>query len=149
VEAVLLGIHFLAFAAAPFLVLSPGKAVLFLVVHQVIFGMYLGCTFAPNHKGMPTLTGEQELDFLRRQVLTSRDVRGTILVELATGGLNYQIEHHLFPNMPTPNLRRAQPIIENYCAHLGIRYEQTSVIDSYTRALRHLHQIGAPIRSAG
>jgi fatty acid desaturase len=65
------------------------------------------------------------------------------------GGLNYQIEHHLFPNMPSPNLRRAQPIIENYCADIGVRYEQTGLIDSYTRALRHLHQAGAPIRSAG
>jgi fatty acid desaturase len=147
IEATLLGIHFLAFAIAPFLVLSPGKAVLFLVVHQVIFGLYIGSTFAPNHKGMPTLTGAQQLDFLRRQVLTSRDVRGSVLVDVAMGGLNYQIEHHLFPNMPSPNLRRAQPIIENYCAEIGVRYEQTGVIDSYTRALRHLHQVGAPIRS--
>jgi fatty acid desaturase len=147
-EATLLAIHFIAFAATPFVFLSPGKAVLFLVVHQVLFGLYIGSTFAPNHKGMPTLTGEQELDFLRRQVLTSRDVRGSVLVDVAMGGLNYQIEHHLFPNMPSPNLRRAQPIIENYCAHIGVRYEQTGLIDSYTRALRHLHQVGAPIRSA-
>jgi fatty acid desaturase len=147
-EAALLGLHFVAFTAAPFLALAPGKALLFLVVHQVIFGGYLGCTFAPNHKGMPTLRGEQRLDFLRRQVLTSRDVRGSMLVDVAMGGLNYQIEHHLFPNMPTPNLRRAQPIIEDYCARIGVRYEQTGVIDSYARALRHLHRVGAPIRSA-
>jgi fatty acid desaturase len=149
VEAALLAIHFVAFTALPFVALAPGRAVLFLLLHQVIFGMYLGCTFAPNHKGMPTLRGEAQLDFLRRQVLTSRDVRGSTLVDVAMGGLNYQIEHHLFPNMPTPNLRRAQPIVAGYCARIGVAYEQTGLIDSYTRALRHLHRVGAPIRSAG
>lgn len=148
VEAALLAVHFVAFTALPFVALAPGKAVVFLLLHQVIFGVYLGCTFAPNHKGMPTLRGQARLDFLRRQVLTSRDVRGSALVDVAMGGLNYQIEHHLFPNMPTPNLRRAQPIIAGYCAHIGVPYEQTGLIDSYARALRHLHRVGAPIRSA-
>jgi fatty acid desaturase len=148
-EAVLLCTNFAAFVAAPLIVLSPGKAVLFILVHQVIFGGYLGCTFAPNHKGMPTLTGEDDrLDFLRRQVLTSRNVRGSRLVDVMLGGLNYQIEHHLFPNMPTPNLRRAQPIVREYCAEIGVPYEQTGLIDSCARALRHLHQVGAPIRAA-
>ncbi|HEV3358824.1 MAG TPA: acyl-CoA desaturase [Pseudonocardiaceae bacterium] len=148
IEAALLAIHFLAFVTVPFLALSPGKAVLFLVVHQVLFGMYLGSTFAPNHKGMPTLRGEVGLDFLRRQVLTSRDIRGSVLVDVALGGLNHQIEHHLFPNMPTPNLRRAVPIVRDYCAEIGVSYEETGLIDSYIRALRHLHRVGAPIRRA-
>src|SRR4029453_18410053 len=77
----------------------------------------LGCSFAPNHKGMPTLTEAEELDFLRRQVLTSRNVTGSRPVDLLLGGLNYQIEHHLFPNMPRPNLRHAQPLVRAFCAH--------------------------------
>jgi fatty acid desaturase len=127
-------------------VLSPGKAVLFLAVHQGLFGVYLGCTFAPNHKGMPTLTEDDQLDYLRRQVLTSRNVRGGRLVDVALGGLNYQIEHHLFPNMPTPNLRRAQPIVRAYCSELGVAYEQTGLLASYAQALRRLHEVGAPLR---
>ena len=66
-------------------------------------------------------TAEDELDFLRKQVLTSRNVRGGWLVDVALGGLNYQIEHHLFPNMPRANLRRAQPIVRAYCAGAGHR----------------------------
>jgi fatty acid desaturase len=146
IEAALLAGHFLAFLTVPFLALSPGRAVLFLIVHQVLFGMYLGSTFAPNHKGMPTLRGAQRLDFLRRQVLTSRDIHGSVLVDVMMGGLNHQIEHHLFPNMPTPNLRRAVPIVRDYCADIGVSYERTGLIDSYIRALRHLHRVGAPIR---
>ncbi|MGW5359829.1 fatty acid desaturase family protein [Actinopolymorpha pittospori] len=146
-EAALFAAHILGYLAGLFLVLPPGKAVLFLLVHQMVFGLYLGSTFAPNHKGMPTLTEADELDFLRRQVLTSRNVRGGWLVNAALGGLNFQIEHHLFPNMPSPHLRRAQPIVRGYCAELGIPYLESGVIGSYTQALRHLHDVGAPLRA--
>jgi fatty acid desaturase len=145
-EATLLLTHLGGYLAALFLVLPPGKALAFLAVHQALFGVYLGCTFAPNHKGMPTLTGHQRPDYLRRQVLTSRNVRGGRLVDAVLGGLNYQIEHHLFPNMPTPNLRRAQPIVRAYCAELGVPYESTGLFRSYAIALAHLHRVGAALR---
>jgi hypothetical protein len=48
--------------------------IVFLLVHQAVFGVYLGCTFAPSHKGMPTLSGTEAADPLLRQVLTSRNV---------------------------------------------------------------------------
>ena len=70
----------------------------FIVVQQGLLGFYLGCSFAPNHKGMLILAATDQSDFLRRQVLTSRNVLGGRLTDLALGGLNYQIEHHLFPS---------------------------------------------------
>jgi hypothetical protein len=90
-------------------VLSPLQALVFVVVHQGLFGLYLGCSFAPNHKGMPTLSDADQLDFLRRQVPTSRNVAGSRLVDWGLGGLNYQIEHHLFPNMPGPTCATPSP----------------------------------------
>ena len=143
-EATLLGVHVAAYLGALFLVLTPVQAVAFLVVHQALFGVYLGLTFAPNHKGMPHPDGTE--DYLRKQVLTSRNVRGGRFVDVALGGLNYQIEHHLFPAMPSPNLRRAQPIVERFCAEVGVSYEVTGLIDSYGQALRHLHAVGADLR---
>lgn len=147
-EGALLCAHFAAYLGAVFAVLPADKALAFLVVHQALFGLYMGCIFAPNHKGMPTLTGNERPDYLRRQVLTSRNVRGGVLTDFALGGLNYQIEHHLFPSMPTPNLRRAQPIVRDYCAEIGVPYHETGLISSYREALRHLHQVGAPLRGA-
>ncbi|MGH3308989.1 MAG: fatty acid desaturase family protein [Streptomyces sp.] len=145
-EGVLLFAHLGGYLAALFLVLPPGLAIAFLFLHQAVFGVYLGSIFAPNHKGMPMLTGEDRPDFLRRQVLTSRNVRGGRLTDVALGGLNYQIEHHLFPNMPSPHLRRAQRIVRDYCAELGISYHETGLIASWREALRHLHEVGAPLR---
>jgi fatty acid desaturase len=147
-EATLLLVHIAAYLSAVFLVLSPAKAIVFIAVHQGLWGVYMGSIFAPNHKGMPTLTGLDRPDFLRRQVLTSRNVHGNWLVDNAMGGLNYQIEHHLFPSMPSPHLRDAQPLVEAYCAKLGISYCKTGLIDSYSQALRHLHRAGAPLRAS-
>ncbi|MFF1422825.1 fatty acid desaturase family protein [Streptomyces sp. NPDC058280] len=147
-EGVLLFAHFALYLSALFLVLPPGKAVAFLAVHQCLFGLYLGSIFAPNHKGMPTLTGDERPDFLRRQVLTSRNVRGGWFTDVALGGLNYQIEHHLFPSMPTPHLRRAQPIVRRYCQELNVGYLETGLFTSYRQALSSLHAAGAPLRTA-
>ncbi|WP_280308114.1 fatty acid desaturase family protein [Nocardia neocaledoniensis] len=146
--ALLLG-HFALYLSALFLVLPVDKALVFFAVHQGLFGLYMGCIFAPNHKGMPTLTGDDRPDYLRRQVLTSRNVRGGVVTDLALGGLNYQIEHHLFPSMPTPHLRHAQPIVRAYCAEIGVPYHETGLIDSYREALAHLHRVGAPLRATG
>ncbi|GAA2113335.1 acyl-CoA desaturase [Actinomadura alba] len=141
-EAILLLAHAGGYLAALFLVLSPVQAVCFLAVQQGLFGVYLGCSFAPNHKGMPVMGKDEKVDYLRRQVLTSRNVRGGPLTDFALGGLNYQIEHHLFPSMPRPSLRRAQGLVRAYCEQRGISYAETSLARSYTEVLRHLHAVG-------
>ncbi|WP_030157921.1 acyl-CoA desaturase [Glycomyces sp. NRRL B-16210] len=146
-EALFLAVHWAAYLGALFIVLSPGKAVVFLLVHKAVWGVYMGSVFAPNHKGMPTLVGETELDFLRKQVLTSRNVKGGWFTNFALGGLNYQIEHHLFPAMPSVNLNRAQPIVEQFCKEKGIDYHATGLIQSWREVLAGLHAHGEPLRN--
>jgi fatty acid desaturase len=141
-EAGLLAVHVAGYLGAVFLVLSPVRAVVFILVQQGLFGFYLGCSFAPNHKGMPVLAAGDKVDFLRRQVLTSRNVRGGWFTDFAIGGLNYQIEHHLFPSMPRPSLRRAQPLVAAFCAERGVPYCQATLFGSYAQALRHLNEVG-------
>jgi fatty acid desaturase len=140
-EAVLLAVHLVGYLAVVFIVLSPVKAIVFIAVQQGVFGLYLGLSFAPNHKGMPILSASDRSDFLRRQVLTSRNVRGGVFTDILLGGLNYQIEHHLFPSMPRPNLRRAQPLIREFCRDLGLPFAEASLVGSYAMALRYLHAV--------
>jgi fatty acid desaturase len=146
-ETVGLIVHAVLYVAFLLLVMSPEKALAFAGIHQAMWGVYMGCTFAPNHKGMPIIAPGDNLDFLRRQVLTSRNVRGGVLTDFAPGGLNYQIEHHLFPNMPRASLRHAQPLVRAHCAALGLPYCETSLVDSYRAALNHLNAMGAPLRA--
>ena len=141
-EAALLGVHAAAYLGAVFIVLSPVKAVAFIAVQQGLFGFYLGCSFAPNHKGMPVLAANDKTDFLRRQVLTSRNVRGGWFTDFALGGLNYQIEHHLFPSMPRPSLSRSQALVAAFCAERGVPYCEATLLGSYAQALRHLSATG-------
>jgi fatty acid desaturase len=147
-EKVLLLVHFAAFIALPLLAMPLGKAAAFIGVTEAAFGVYMGCSFAPNHKGMPTLTKADTLDFLRRQVITSRNIVGSRFVDALLGGLNYQIEHHLFPSMPMPALRHLQPMVRRHCAQLGVPYTQTGLIASYRIALGHMREIGTGARAA-
>ncbi|MGW1061874.1 fatty acid desaturase family protein [Micromonospora rubida] len=142
-EAGLLALHFGGYLAAVFLVLSPAQAIVFVLVNQGVLGLYLGSSFAPNHKGMPILSAEDDLDYLRRQVLTSRNVCGGAFLDTVLGGLNYQIEHHLFPSMPRPNLRQARPLIMRFCAEHDIAYHETTLGRSWAEALRHLRDVGS------
>jgi fatty acid desaturase len=107
------------FAALVFLVLPPGKGFAFLAVQLAVFGLYMGSSFAPNHIGMPLVSAKLKLDFLRRQVLMSRNISGGPLISVFMGGLNYQIEHHLFPSMARPYLRKAQPRRRLLCRPRG------------------------------
>ncbi|MFI7491411.1 fatty acid desaturase family protein [Micromonospora echinaurantiaca] len=149
VEAGLLALHLGGYLAAVFLLLTPAQAIAFILVNQGVLGVYLGCSFAPNHKGMPILGDDDNLDYLRRQVLTSRNVRGGVLLDIVLGGLNYQIEHHLFPSMPCPNLRRARPLIRRFCAEHDIDYHETTLGRSWAEALRHLDDVGSPAPATG
>jgi fatty acid desaturase len=143
-ESALLATHLAGYLTVVLLVLPPVKAVAFILVQQGLFGLYLGSSFAPNHKGMPILGAGDTTGYLHRQVLTSRNVRGGWLTDLALGGLNYQIEHHLFPSMPRPNLRRSQALTEEFCRQRDIPYCQASLAGSYAQALRHLSAAGRP-----
>jgi fatty acid desaturase len=125
------------------LVMSPVKVVVFVAVQQCLFGLYLGCSFAPNHKGMPILDEAAGTDFLRRQVLTARNVSGGRLTAALLGGLNYQIEHHLFPSMPSHNLRRCQPLVRQFCASHDLPYAETTALASYRAALSYLGSLGS------
>ena len=146
-EALLMLTHYVLYVGLLLLTLTWPQALLFVAIHKGVQGLYLGCSFAPNHKGMPTLDATQAADPLLRQVLTSRNIRGGPFTDAALGGLNYQIEHHLFPSMPRANLRRAQPIVQRFCAERGIPYLECSAFASYAAAVRHLHQVGAELRA--
>jgi fatty acid desaturase len=98
---------------------------------------------------MPILERDSQLDFLRRQVLTSRNVLAHPITDFWYGGLNYQIEHHLFPRLPRNKLREAQPIVKDFCRDHSIAYHETSVLQSYREILQHLHEVGAPLRAGG
>jgi fatty acid desaturase len=149
VELGLMAAHLVLYFTALFLIMSPAQALVFALVHHMIFGLHLGSVFAPNHKGMEMPDDDTNWGHLEKQVLTSRNVNGGLVTDWMMGGLNYQIEHHLFPSMPRANLRFAQPLVREYCERVGMPYVSTNLIDSYRLGLRHMHDVGAELRADG
>ncbi|MEU2433108.1 acyl-CoA desaturase [Streptomyces sp. NPDC007861] len=150
VEGGLLVAHAVGYAALLLTALTPLQTLVFALLHQMLLGLHLGMAFAPNHKGMemPGADGGERWGHLQRQVLTSRNIRGGALTDWLLGGLNYQIEHHLFPSMPRPHLRLVQPLVRAHCRRQGLPYTETGLIDSYRQALGHLHEVGGELRAA-
>jgi fatty acid desaturase len=147
-EVVLLLGHAAVYFGVLVWLLGPWAALLVIVVHKAVAGIYMASVFAPNHKGMPQIDGTTQLDFLRKQVLTARNVRSGAATDLWYGSLNYQIEHHLFPAMPRNRVRAAHRIVLEFCGEVGVPYYETSMAQSYRELLVFLHDVGRPLREA-
>jgi len=147
-----LGIRILEFSLmlirqfAPYVVLAimfgPFWAMAMWFVMMMSFGFFMGAAFAPNHKGMPLIEKDSTLDFFSRQVLTSRNIKGSWLKDNLMGGLNYQVEHHLFPSMARPYLRKAHEIVSEYCRQNDVTMVEMNLLSSYKMIMQHLNKVG-------
>ena len=142
VEAALLALRLGGYVAALFLLLPPGMAVAFLGVQLGVFGVLLGGAFAPNHIGMPIVPASARPDFVSRQVLMSRNISGGTVIGFFMGGLQNQIEHHLFPSMARPSLKKARAIVQAHCLLHDISYEETDLGQAYRRIVAYLNVVG-------
>ncbi|MEA9985453.1 acyl-CoA desaturase [Subtercola sp. RTI3] len=142
VEIVMLVSRIGLYVALIFMTLPLGMAFAFIGVQVAVFGVYMGSSFAPNHVGMPILPHDSKVDFLQRQVLTGRNISGGWFMNIFMGGLNYQVEHHLFPNMPRPALKSAQVIAREYCETHTILYTETTLPQAYAIVVKHLNKVG-------
>lgn len=138
-ELVLMGIHFVFLFWIIFASLGPWLGIAFLIVTMLVAGAYAGFSFAPNHKGEEVLGADEKVTY-RTQIICTRNIYASRFTDLALGGLNYQIEHHLFSYLPRPNLGKAQKIVKGFCDAEGLPYHETtfwgSVMEMYA-ALRH------------
>jgi fatty acid desaturase len=143
VEGSLIVLHAALYLTVVLWVLSPLKALAFVAVQQAVFSLYLGISFAPNHKGMPIIDSAAATGFARRQVVTARNISGGWFTTFMLGGLNRQIEHHLFPSMPRPNLRRVQGLVRDFCLATDLGYREESFVESFRQIVHHLSDAGA------
>ncbi|MBU5423782.1 acyl-CoA desaturase [Cellulomonas hominis] len=145
-ELVIIAVRLAAYVAVVLWLLPVGLGFAFLGVQLAVFGVYMGASFAPNHKGMAVIPESSRLDFLSKQVLTSRNISGGGVMSALMGGLNYQIEHHLFPSMPRPHLARARRLVRAHCSQHGVPYTETTLLRSYAIVVRYLNEVGLSAR---
>lgn len=129
IEVTLAGIHFGVLFYLLFAYQHWWVALLFLAVHVFFAGLYLSSAFAPNHKGEEIHPANEETTWMH-QITSTRNIYPSLFIFHFFGGLNFQIEHHLFPNMPRPNYWKAHEIVKKFCQEHGIPYHETTWLGS-------------------
>ncbi|KAK9768828.1 hypothetical protein K7432_000259 [Basidiobolus ranarum] len=148
-EQVSIGLHWTWYFGVLFLLVkTPIRIALYLALSQGGCGLLLALVFVLNHNGMPVLTREEgeKMDFYSMQIITGRDVRPSWLVTWFTGGLNYQIEHHLFPALPRHSFHKVQPQVQKICEKYSIHYHCTSFEDGVWEVINRLDQVAKVAR---
>lgn len=129
VEVVLAVAHFAVLLFVVFGYLPFITAVMFLLIHVTASGFYMGMVFAPNHKGEEILSADTEITWLH-QITSTRNLYSNFLTFHALGGLNLQIEHHLFPGMSRYQYPKVQKLVKQFCLENNIRYHETTWLGS-------------------
>jgi len=145
-EVFFISLHWISyFAILGLFINSMFDRFLFVLLSQGTCGLLLASVFSLNHNGMPVMSKEESLsvDYFSRQILTGRAVIerspiGHAFMTWFTGGLNYQIEHHLFPMIARHHLWKIHPTIKKMCEKHGIKYHQTTFLDGTWEVLKTL-----------
>ena len=100
-------------------------------------GLYLALIFAPAHMGLPVLH-EDERGGWQQQLDTTRNLAMPRWLSWFFIGLDFQVEHHLFPRIPHQNLARASRIVEPWCQRVGAPYHRLDYASSIRQVTRHV-----------
>ena len=125
------------------------STILNVMVLYVVSGYYLSFFFLLSHNfvGTKHFDSLSKETFLRQQVLSSSNVGGPMLCWF-NGGLNYQIEHHLFPRMHHSHYPKIAPIVREFCRERGISYRHFhSIYDNLLSTSQYLYQIGCKVET--
>jgi linoleoyl-CoA desaturase len=111
-------------------------------VHTIVF-----CGHIPE--GAETFSEEQYSDetrggWYRRQLLGSCNLEGGRLFHLLTGNLSFQIEHHLFPDLPSNRYAEIAPKIRAVCERHGLPYNSGRLGRQYRSVYRQILRLAVP-----
>jgi fatty acid desaturase len=142
IDLIAVGTHFLI----PYYIwTNSSEAILFLVTMYGVYGLMFGLVIMTNHYGCEVIEDDEakNITWLDLQTRTSRNVKGGSLVHFVYGGLNTQVEHHIFPKAPRFNLLKIAKITKDFCAKNYITYYETSPFQAYREIYKELAGTGA------
>lgn len=135
--------HWSWYLALIALTMTPLSAAVFILASQGVAGFLMALAFGVGHNGMEVFDADKRPGFAELQVRTTRDVVDTPFNAFITGGLHYQIEHHLFPTMPRHNLGSVAPAVRELCAKHGVPYRCRGLLEGNAEVLAHLADVAA------
>lgn len=109
-------------------------------------GLFLALVFGLGHNGMAVYDAETRPDFWNLQVTTTRNIIGghgmpQFFVDWFCGGLQYQVEHHLFPTMPRHNLPKCHKLVDSFCKKWDVSYHEADMFVGNMEVLQHLKSV--------
>ena len=121
--------------------MSVFSAVCYFVLAQTSCGIMLATVFGLGHNGMAVYPADERPDFWKLQVSTTRNVTSTPFVDWFCGGLQYQVDHHLFPSLPRHNLGKVNKLVQLFCKENNVTYHEASMWDGTIEVLTHLDKV--------
>lgn len=144
-EPISLGLHWILMIF--YLMQFPIKlSIVFLITSQFVCGILLALVFSLNHNGMAVL--EKQTDFFTQQIITGRDIHPNWFTNWFCGGLNFQIEHHIFPLMPRHNYPFVQSYVESVCREFNVPHHCVSFWQGTLEVLCKLESISKTARKS-
>ena len=115
----------------------------YFLISQLGGGFLVALVVSYNHNSCVKFSEQSPIlnNFAALHILTTRNMRPSVFVDWFWGGLNYQIEHHLFPTMPRPNLNRCSQMVKRFCAKNGLPYLVDNYWDGYEESLKLLRNV--------
>lgn len=120
IDAACLVAHYALWLVIPSLLFGFWQAFALYMAVWALVGVMLAVIFTPAHLGLP-LMEDQHHDW-RHQLDTTRNIRTPRWLSYFYVGLEHQLEHHIFPQIPHQNLARAGVIMRRWCAENGLPY---------------------------
>nr|AAU11444.1 fatty acid desaturase [Glossomastix chrysoplasta]AAU11445.1 fatty acid desaturase [Glossomastix chrysoplasta] len=117
------------------------RALAFFFVATCTSGLLLAIVFGLGHNGMALYEANARPDFWKLQVTTTRNITGSPFVHWFCGGLQFQVEHHLFPSLPRHNLPRAHEIVTAFCKEQGVKYHEADLLTGTKEILSCLSEV--------
>ena len=132
--------------ALPAYVLSAldfGDAMIVIAIHYFGYGFALAMVTITNHIGLPIVFGDdyKKYSWMSLQTEGSRNVDGGSFIHYIYGGLNTQIEHHVFPHASRFQLLKIAKHTERFCKENGYTYYSTSPWQAYKEIYVYLKDL--------
>jgi fatty acid desaturase len=141
-DALVLGLHYLLWFGLPLALGVPFVAALLAyLVPLTLLGPYLAAIFWVNHIGMPLVDKPESFSFFEHQAATSRTIVNPPGWDWLFGGLNFQVEHHLFPQVPSDRLGEVHEIVRAHFAREGLAYNAATWPEAVAAVARHLRRV--------
>jgi len=105
-------------------------------------GLYLATIFSLNHTHRPVAEKYTPRDWVRRAALHTTNLVHSPINTWITGYLNYQIEHHLFPNIPHPQLPYVQPRVKALLQKHNVIYDIEEMSTAFKMVFGNLYKVG-------